>query len=175
MTKSFSIHMAVCHSTSPEITTSDKGTHSNAKSSRIDMDNLKEIMRRNKAEISAELKNHGVQPDQIIECRRMFHESEQGVRTFSEAIATIHFNKFKSPLVTDYNFTELIDCFERQRKHHQMEADRRNGSMCYGNLPPQHIEVIQKVDKRFDDSYSIYYELSKYMFLIKFGWANIFH
>uniref|UniRef100_A0A095C8Y6 Uncharacterized protein n=1 Tax=Schistosoma haematobium TaxID=6185 RepID=A0A095C8Y6_SCHHA len=28
------------------------------------MDNLKEIMRRNKAEISAELKNHGVQPDQ---------------------------------------------------------------------------------------------------------------
>ncbi|KAH9581804.1 hypothetical protein MS3_00011077 [Schistosoma haematobium] len=141
--------------------------------------NTRPIVERVIAEISAELKNHGVQPDQsklsknnieviklinlVIECRRMFHESEQGVRTFSEAIATIHFNKFKSPLLINFNFTELIDCFERQRKHHQMEADRRNGSMCYVDLPSQHIEVIQKVDWEFDNFYSMYYEFSKYM------------
>ncbi|CAH8603286.1 unnamed protein product [Schistosoma curassoni] len=60
--------------------------------------------------------------------------------TVSDLIKTIHFNKFKSPLVADYNFTDLIKCFEEQKKHHQMEADRLNGSPCYVNLQSQHIE-----------------------------------
>ncbi|CAH8602589.1 unnamed protein product, partial [Schistosoma curassoni] len=91
-------------------------------------------------ETNADLKNHGVQSDEVIECRRMFYESEHGARIFGHMIKTIHFNKFKSPLVTNYNFTELIDCFEKQKKHHQMEAANRNGSACYINLLPQHIE-----------------------------------
>ncbi|VDP27167.1 unnamed protein product [Schistosoma margrebowiei] len=93
---------------------------SDVKSSQIDMDKFQKMMRRNQgeldefndsiprtrpiiekviAELSAELKNHSVQPDQsklskkniemikllnlVIECRRMFHENEQGAKIFS--------------------------------------------------------------------------------------------
>uniref|UniRef100_A0A5K4F9E3 Uncharacterized protein n=2 Tax=Schistosoma mansoni TaxID=6183 RepID=A0A5K4F9E3_SCHMA len=47
-------------------------------------------------EIKANLKSHGVQSDQAIECRRVFYESEYGARTFSDVIETIQVNKFKS-------------------------------------------------------------------------------
>ncbi|KAH9581865.1 hypothetical protein MS3_00000644 [Schistosoma haematobium] len=104
----------------------------------------------------------------------MFYERKQGARTFNDIIETIHVNKFKSPLVTSYNFTELIDCFEKQKKHHQIEADSRNGSVCYINLSPQYIEVIQKIDETFENLYRMYYEFGKYLFLFRFGWANIF-
>uniref|UniRef100_A0A5K4FBG6 DHC_N1 domain-containing protein n=1 Tax=Schistosoma mansoni TaxID=6183 RepID=A0A5K4FBG6_SCHMA len=125
------------------------------------------------AEIKANLTNHGVQFDKVIECRRMFYESEQGARTFNVMIETIQVNKFKSPLVVNYNFTELIKCSEEQKKRYQMQAESRNGSACYVNLPPQYIEEIQKLDGRFSVFYILKHKFSKYLFLIRFGWEVI--
>ncbi|CAH8603698.1 unnamed protein product, partial [Schistosoma margrebowiei] len=63
-------------------------------------------------------------------------------------------------LVADYNFADLIKCFEEQKKIHQIEADRLNGSACYVNLLPQHIEVIKKVNKKFESYYGMKVEFS---------------
>uniref|UniRef100_A0A5K4F799 Phage protein n=1 Tax=Schistosoma mansoni TaxID=6183 RepID=A0A5K4F799_SCHMA len=124
-------------------------------------------------EIKANLKSHGVQSDQAIECRRVFYESEYGARTFSDVIETIQVNKFKSPLVVNYSFTELIKCSDKQKKRHQIRADIRNGSMCYVNVPPQYIEQIQKVNEDLNTFYALKYEFSKYLLFIKFGWKDI--
>ncbi|KAH9581862.1 sterile alpha motif domain containing 15 [Schistosoma haematobium] len=165
------------------------------KSSQIDMDTLKEIMKLNKdqletldkrvqktrldiekliGETNSDLKNHGVQSDEVIECRRMFYASEHGAIIFDDMIEKIRVNKFKSPLVTNYNFTDLINCFEKQKKHHQMEAANRNGSACYINLPPQHIEVFENVNDKLNTLHYVKSEFSKFLFLTTFGWKLIY-
>ncbi|VDP64818.1 unnamed protein product [Schistosoma mattheei] len=58
---------------------------------------------------------------------------------FSISVSVSNFSTLPA-LVADYNFTDVINCFEDQKKHHQMEADRRNDLTCYSNLPPQHIQ-----------------------------------
>uniref|UniRef100_A0A5K4F9E7 Secreted protein n=1 Tax=Schistosoma mansoni TaxID=6183 RepID=A0A5K4F9E7_SCHMA len=75
----------------------------------VDVENMKRFIGKLIEEIKANLTNHGVQFDEVIECRRMFYESSRGARTFS------------------------------------VQAESRNGSACYVNVPQQYIEALCEI------------------------------
>ncbi|CAH8619042.1 unnamed protein product [Schistosoma rodhaini] len=56
-----------------------------------------------------------------------------------------------------------MDNIEKLMKSHEVQAESRNGSACYVNVPQQYIEEIQKLDRRFGTFCSLNHKFSNYL------------
>ncbi|CAH8530765.1 unnamed protein product [Schistosoma bovis] len=72
------------------------------KKAKIAEDDAKNVIN----ELTVQLENHGVVFDKLIECQRIYYESEKGITLFTGSILK-------------ENYTELIDCFQGQIKQYQ--------------------------------------------------------
>ncbi|CAH8532953.1 unnamed protein product [Schistosoma margrebowiei] len=121
-------------------------------------------------ELTVQLENHGVVFDKLIECQRIYYESEKGITLFTEIIDYMKGNLDYTSSKLKENHTELIDCFQGQIKQYEKERDSRVDFACYNNIPLELYQSTIFLNTKLGDLYHCKAEFSKHLFFSKFSW-----